>query len=239
MMNLIDKTVAYPFATTVVIMLFLFFLTHFSLSRIYPLGAKATIIAGITYLAFSAFFLLVGLNSIEPVWQNVSGLTSGIFLWCVFGEVASTLKSNHQINTRIVIGHQNIPILVLLGAILSYLLLWHPIKLHPTIWQLINTGFGTWVFHVVLLTIYYHPIFGGALVQANETIPAIKVWSKHRLIASLAVLFVYGTTLIPLVLVKLMPSPDINLKIASGYWVVILGWSFIEVAKKLFVFKPY
>ena len=230
-------TERYPFLTSCLIMLVYFWFAHFSLSQAYKMGLKATLIIGLFYSLVTIFFLVAGFRSNNRFWQNMFGLCAGLSWWLVFGEVGDTLEADFNVTTGIGIGYGNIPFLILLGTIFILALYKKAVK-DDTILQWANFAYLNWFGHVVLLTVYYAPILGGETPELGTAVNSGEIWSSARLITVVVVWGIYLLFFIPLILFKLRKSADIRVKVASGFWFIILFWSvFVEIPKKLIYFR--
>ena len=165
------------------------------------------------------------------------GLCAGLCWWCFFGEIGDTLPADFGVTTGIGIGYGNIPFLLILGIIFT-LALYKKVIADDTLLQWANFAYLNWLGHVILLTVYYAPVLGGSAPELGNKIDCWEVWSKERLIATFVVWGIYLLVLLPLVIFKWRKSADLRLKVASGFWFVILFWSvFVEIPKKLIYFR--
>ncbi|HLD35275.1 MAG TPA: hypothetical protein VJC37_01005 [Planctomycetota bacterium] len=225
----------HPVLLSLAIMALAFALGHIIPARSYKAGARATIICGAGFVALFFGFLLAGWSAESPVWANIYGLCAGICLWVFYGEVLETLQGEFKITTGVEVNYGNIPLLVVLGLAGWLVLFRYRLITDPVLLQSINSFFLTWVLHVVLLTVYYAPVFGGQTVAHGEKNPAIKVWSKSRISAAFIVGIVYALALIPLTIYAAVTTQSIALQVACGYYLIILFWSVLmELRKKLF-----
>ena len=225
-----------PLLLSLVIMALAFALGHIIPVRCYKAGAKATALCGAGFTALFFTFLLAGWSTESLIWKNLYGLCAGICLWVFYGEVLETLQGEFKITTGVEVNYGNIPFISVLGLTLWLVIFRYQLITDPVLLQCINSFFLTWVLHVVLLTIYYAPIFGGQTVAHGEKIPAVKVWTKSRMITALVVGLVYALGLIPLVIYAAVNTSSIGLQIACGYYLIILSWSVLmELRKKLFM----
>jgi len=188
---------------------------------------------GVFYALLVLIFLYAGTRSAVPLWQNILGLCAGLCWWNFYGELGDTLQAEFKVTTGIEINYGNIPFLIVLGLIFLLALRKKVIN-HPTYLQWANFAYINWLGHVILLTIYYAPIFGGETPHLGSAVNCWEVWSKPRIIAAFIVWGIYLLFLMPLVLFKLRKSENLQLKIASAFWFVIIFWSvFVEIPKKL------
>lgn len=212
-----------------------FALGHIIPARSYKAGLWATIICGAGFTALFFAFLLAGWATESPVWKNLYGLCAGICLWVFYGEVLETLQGEFKVTTGVEVNYGNIPLLVVLGLILWLVIFRHQLITDPVLLQTINSFYLTWVLHVVLLTVYYAPVFGGQTVAHGEKTPAIKVWSKPRITAAFIVGGVYALMAIPLTIYAAATTTSVALQVACGYYLIILAWSVLmELRKKMF-----
>jgi len=226
-----------PFLFSCIILFAYFWFAHFSLSRSYKMGLEMTLAAGGFYAVVTLLFLWLGFRNQNQALKNIFGLCAGLSWWLVFGEIGDTLEAEFHVTTGIGIGYGNIPFLVVLGLIFLMALRQKAIS-DDTVLQWANFAYLNWLGHVVLLTVYYAPIFGGATPHLGATDNCWEIWSTPRLTAAIVIWAIYLVILIPLVLFKLRKSPDIRLKVASAFWFVILFWSvFVEIPKKLIYFR--
>lgn len=213
-----------------------FMLGHIIPVRMYRAGVKATVICGVLFAGLFFAFLLAGWQAESPVWQNILGLCAGICLWIFYGEVLETLQGDFKVTTGVEVNYGNIPLLIVLGLALWLAVFKHRLITDPVLLQCLNAFFGTWALHVVLLTVYYAPVFGGATVARGEKTQAIKAWSRPRLIAAFTIGLIYALILIPLVISAAIRTESIILQAACGFYLIILGWSVLmELRKKLFM----
>lgn len=222
----------HAFRATVPLVLFLFFAAHTGLAKTYKQGVKAVIAAGLFLSALAVFLVFTGLRAESAFAQNICGITAGICFWCVFGEVCEKLDSSFGIKTGIVIGYFNLPILILLGLITGMFFM--SANLHPTVFQFANSVYTIWLGHVILLTAYYHPVFGGPAPDAESKEACIKAWSRNRVVAALAALLFVALPVILISIFYVRPMGGVKPAVASGFWTVLFGWYVVEIAKKLF-----
>lgn len=216
-------------------MVLAFALGHIIPARSYKAGLWATIICGAGFVVLFFAFLLAGWATESLVWKNLYGLCAGICLWVFYGEVMETLQGEFKVTTGVEVNYGNIPLLIVLGLALWLVLFRYQLITDPVLLQCINSFYLTWVLHVVLLTVYYAPVFGGRTVAHGEKIAAIKVWSKPRITAAFMVGGVYALLAIPLTIYAAANTPSVALKVACGYYLIILFWSVLmELRKKLF-----
>ncbi|MEK7309992.1 MAG: hypothetical protein AAB038_04160 [Planctomycetota bacterium] len=227
----------YPFLTATIIMFAMFYFSHFTLSQAYKLGEKGmlglVITVGIFYGFLALVFLYAGIKGKTPLWQNILGLCAGVCWWDFYGEMGDTLQADFGVTTGVSIGYGNIPFLVILGVIFILAIRYKAIA-HPAILQWANFAYINWFGHVILLTVYYAPIFGGETPELGIKADCWDVWSGARLTTTFVIWGIYLLILLPLVLFKFRRSENMQLKIASAFWFVILFWSsFVEIPKKL------
>lgn len=224
----------YPVSLALAIMALAFALGHIIPARSYKAGPRATIICGSGFVILFFGFLLAGWSAQSLVWANIYGLCAGICIWVFYGEVLETLQGEFKITTGVEVNYGNIPLLIVLGLAGWLVMFRYRLITDPVLLQSINSFFLTWVLHVVLLTVYYAPVFGGQTVAHGEKKPAIKVWTKSRLVAALIVGIIYAVGLIPLVIYAAITTQSIALKVACGYYLIILFWSVLmELRKKI------
>ena len=225
------------------IMLTFFWFAHFTLSRAYQGGIYknldidvrlyTTIGIGVLYSIATIVFLIAGIRAKNPFWQNMYGLCGGLTWWLVYGEVGDTLRETFKWDTGIGIGHGNFPFLFLLGTIFIIALYKKAIK-NDTILQWANFAYMNWFGHVILLTLYYAPIFGGKTPKLGTTVDCWDEWSSARIIGAFVIWGIYILIVSPIVILKLRKSEDIRVRVACGFWGVLLFWSiFVEIPKKL------
>lgn len=211
-----------------------FALGHIIPARSYKAGLTATIICGAGFTVLFFLFLLAGWTAESPVWKNLYGLCAGICLWVFYGEVLETLQGEFKVTTGVEVNYGNIPLLVVLGLALWLVIFRYRLITDPVLLQCINSFYLTWVLHVVLLTVYYAPVFGGQTVAHGEKVAAIKAWSKSRITAALIVGIIYALLAIPLTIYMAINTQSIGLRVACGYYLIILFWSVLmELRKKI------
>jgi hypothetical protein len=234
-MELIKLLAENPLALSLAVMGLAFALGHIIPSRAYRAGLKATIICGAGFAALFFGFLLAGWSVESPLWKNIYGLCAGICLWIFYGETLETLQGEFKITTGVEVNYGNIPLLAVLGLAGWLVVFRYRLISEPALLQCLNSFYLTWLLHVVLLTVYYAPAFGGRTVARGEKTPAIKVWTRARLAAAWTVGLVYALALIPITIYTALTSESTAIRVSCGYYLVILGWSVLmELRKKLF-----
>jgi len=224
----------YLFLSSFVIMLIAFALSYTLTAVAYRSGRGATILIGFIFLLMTAVFLLTGFATRLVVWQNICGLCAGVSFWIFFGEILGTLQTQFKVTTGVRIGYTNIPLLIVLGVLIWLVMAKTEIINNYTILQFINAVYFIWVFQVILLFFYHSPLLGGEIVPEGEKKPAIKVWSKGRITAVVLVAAIYILAVIPMIIYLTMTTGSAGVKIATGFWAVIILWSaLLEIPKKL------
>jgi hypothetical protein len=226
-----DKAPVY----SIILSLFLLWMGHLSLKRIiYPLGTTTTVMAAVVVLALSVVFLYVGANRPTSLGKNLFGLTSGFFAWMLIGEMSEHLGWGWEVT------YSNIWFLILIIYFHYFSLITkRRITIAPSLFQCLNFWFSTWIGHVVLLNVYYNPIFGGATPEVTTKIPVWFLWSSSRLYVSLLVAIAEISFLFYLIYKLWFSNSSLfrsfTLRIAAGYWIMVLFWSaFVELPQKWF-----
>jgi len=224
------STPEYPFLTSFVIMLMAFALGHILPVQAYKAGKTATIIAGFIFAALALALFYFALSASLILWQGILGLGAGISFWIFYGEILETLQADFGVNTGVHISYSNWPVLIVLGGLLGINWSLYPQSIFA-VDSFIVAFYGTWLFHVVLLTVYYAPVFGGEIVGKGVKNPAVKVWSKTRIMAAAIIALIYVLLIIGLVQNMLNDL----VRIIAGFLVIIMLWSVVmEIPKKLF-----
>lgn len=222
----------HPFWPSVGIIFVLFGLAHVVLSRIYRLGARATLVAGVVCGIIVIGLMYYGISTTNAYYAGLSGIVAGIVMWSLFGEIAETLKAKFGVNTHVEVGYGQLPILILAGVIWIFILKTNAIT-HPAVFQFLMTFYAVWLGHVILLSLYYNPLLGLPLSGHDQ--PGPTIWSGLRRVFTALTLVVYA------VIIGLMAGYinryQIPIQLSAALWFVLLGWSFIEVAKKAFHLK--
>ncbi|MEW6026036.1 MAG: hypothetical protein AB1599_01900 [Planctomycetota bacterium] len=225
-----------PLLMSLAIMALSFALGHIIPARAYRAGAGATIICGAGFVALFFLFLLAGWDAESLLWKNLHGLCAGICLWVFYGEILETLQGDFRITTGVEVNYGNIPLLAVLGLALWLVIFKHRLITDQVLLQCTNSFYLTWVLHVVLLTVYYAPVFGGQTVAHGEKTPAIGVWTRPRITAALIVGAIYALIAIPLFIYLSISTQSVGLRVTCGFYLIILGWSVLmELRKKLFM----
>ncbi|MBI5361043.1 MAG: hypothetical protein HZA48_10730 [Planctomycetes bacterium] len=222
----------HAFRATAIVSLFMFFIAHLGLSKACKRGKKTVITACITLSIAVVLLLFAGLRAESGFIQNITGIIAGICFWSIYGEICEKLNSSFEIKTGVEIGYCNLPILILLGFVLG--MFFTSANLHPAVFQFANSVYTIWLGHVILLTAYYHPVFGGPAPNADCKEACIKTWSKNRIIAALTALLLVALPVILVSIFYVRPMGGIKPATAAGFWTVLFGWYVVEIAKKLF-----
>lgn len=222
----------HPFWPSVGIIFVLFGMAHVVLSRIYRLGGRATLIAGIACGAVVLGLMYYGISTTNAYYAGLVGIVAGIVMWSLFGEIAETLKAKFNVNTHIEVGYGQLPILVLAGIIWIFIIKTNAI-MHPAVFQFLMTFYAVWLGHVILLSLYYNPLLGPALPGHGQSEPA--VWNGPRRFFTGLTLVVYAVILG--LMVAWVSRYGMAVQLSAALWFVLLGWSFIEAAKKAFHLK--
>lgn len=223
----------HPFWPAVGIIFVLFGLAHVVLSRIYRIGARATVLAGIACGIIVIGLMYYGISTTDSYYAGLAGIVAGIVMWSLFGEIAETLKAKFSVNTHIEVGYGQLPILVLAGVIWVFIIKAGAIT-HPAVFQFLMTFYAIWLGHVILLSLYYNPLLGPALPGHDHDGPT--VWSGPRWVFTALTLGIY-TGVIGLMCFGNIGGYHTTVQLSAALWFVLMAWSFVEVAKKAFHLK--